>query len=62
MRPDAVTLAAGASIAALGGLLLLSTSGVVDLSPGWLAAALTAAVGVILLVSGLVREGVDRHD
>jgi hypothetical protein len=62
MRPDAVSLVAGASIAALGGLLLLATSDVVDLSPGWLAAALTAAAGMILLVSGLVRNGADRHD
>ena len=62
MRPDLVSLAAGAALAALGGLLLLSTAGVVDLSPGWLAAALTATVGAILLASGLVREGADRHD
>jgi len=58
---DVVSLASGAVIAALGALVLLDSSGALDLSLGWIAAALTAAVGVILLLSGLVR-GAERHD
>ena len=58
---DVVSLASGAVIAALGALVLLDSSGALDLSLGWIAAALTGAVGVILLLSGLVR-GAERHD
>ena len=61
VRLDLVSLASGAVIAALGALVLLDSSGALDLSLGWIAAALTAAVGVILLLSGLVR-GAERHD
>jgi hypothetical protein len=61
MRLDLVSLASGAVIAALGALVLLDSSGALDLSLGWIAAALTAALGAILLVSGLVRSA-ERHD
>jgi hypothetical protein len=61
VRADVVSLASGAVIAALGALVLLDSSGALELSLGWIAAALTAAVGLILLVSGLVR-GAERHD
>ena len=61
VRLDLVSLASGAVIAALGALVLLDSSGALELSLGWIAAALTAAVGLILLVSGLVR-GAERHD
>lgn len=61
MKPDLVSLASGAAIAALGALVLLDSSGAVDLSPGWAAVAVTAAVGSILLVSGLAR-GAPDHD
>jgi hypothetical protein len=61
VRADVVSLASGAVIAALGALVLLDSSGALDLSLGWIAAALTGAVGVILLLSGLVR-GAERHD
>ena len=61
MTVDVVSLASGAVIAALGALVLLDSLGVLDLSLGWIAAALTGAVGVILLLSGLVRSA-ERHD
>ena len=61
VRADVVSLASGAVIAALGALVLLDSSGALDLSLGWIAAALTGAVGVILLLSGLVRSA-ERHD
>jgi hypothetical protein len=56
MRPDPVSLASGAVIAALGALVLLDTSGAIDVSLGWSAVALTAAVGTILLISGLFDD------
>ena len=61
VRFDIVSLASGAVIAALGALVLLDSSGALDLSLGWIAAALTGAVGVILLLSGLVGSA-ERHD
>lgn len=56
-RPDSVTLVAGVSVALLGGLLLATESGAVELTFGWLGAALAAVVGVLLLVSGLGDRG-----
>jgi len=61
MRFDPVSLASGAAIAALGALLLFDSAGTVDVSLGWMAVALTGAVGAILVLSGLLgRNG--RHD
>jgi hypothetical protein len=62
MKVDAVSLASGAAIAALGVLVLLDSSEVVDVSPGWIAVALSAAIGLILLFSGLARDAAARHD
>jgi hypothetical protein len=62
MSVDGVSLASGAVIAALGGLLLLDSSGALELPPGWMAVALTGAVGAILLLSGLLDGGDRRHD
>jgi hypothetical protein len=61
VRVDLVSLAAGATIAALGTLVLLDSSGAIDLSLGWIAVVLTGAVGAILLLSGLAG-GAGRHD
>jgi hypothetical protein len=61
MRLDLVSLASGAVIGSLGVLVLLDSSGALDLSLGWLAVALTGAVGVILLIDGLIG-GAERHD
>ena len=60
MKLDVVSLASGAVIAALGVLVLLDSSGGLDVSLGWMSVALTAATGLILLISGL--DGGDRHD
>jgi hypothetical protein len=62
VRVDLVSLASGAVIAALGALVLLDSSGAMDISLGWIAVALTGAVGVILLVSGLAKGAGARHD
>lgn len=62
MRTDPVSLASGAAIAALGALVLLDSAGAVELSFGWTAVALTAALGAILLVSGLTGDGPKDHD
>ena len=61
MKVDLVSLASGVVIAALGALVLLDSSGALDLSLGWIAVALTGAVGAILLVDGLLGGG-ERHD
>jgi hypothetical protein len=57
VRVDAVSLASGAVIAALGALVLLDAAGALELSLGWMAVVLTGAAGLILLVSGLDRNG-----
>jgi hypothetical protein len=62
VRVDLVSLASGAVIAALGALVLLDSSGAMDISLGWIAVALTGAVGVILLISGLAKGPGSRHD
>jgi hypothetical protein len=62
VRRDLLSLGSGAVIAVMGGLILLDESGVVAVSLGWIAVALTAAVGVIVLLSGLADGGPSRHD
>jgi hypothetical protein len=59
---DPVSRGAGALIAAVGALLLLDTTGAIDLTLGWAAVVLTGAVGAILLLSGLAANGGERHD
>jgi hypothetical protein len=56
-RVDRVSLAAGLVVIGLGGLLLLDTEDVIDLSLGLVGALVSAALGVILLVSGLAGRG-----
>ena len=62
MRFDLVSLASGAAVAALGALVLLDSAGAIDLTLGWIAVALTAGLGLILVVSGLAGDGAPRHD
>jgi hypothetical protein len=62
MRVDLVSLVSGAVIAALGVLVLLDSSGALDVSLGWAGVVLTGAVGAILVVSGLASGADARHD
>jgi peptidoglycan/LPS O-acetylase OafA/YrhL len=62
MRADPVTLASGAVTAALGALVLVDSSGALHVPLGWMAVALTAAVGAILVVSGLAGSARERED
>jgi len=55
MRFDPVSLASGVVIAALGALLLIDSAGGFHISLGWMAVVLTGAVGLIFLLSGLIR-------
>jgi hypothetical protein len=56
-RPAELTsLVAGLAIAALGGLLLLDDRDAIHLGFAYLAPAVTATVGAILLASGLSRS------
>jgi hypothetical protein len=58
-EPDSVSLVAGLAVVALGVLLILDQAEAIELSPGLAGAALAAAVGAILVTSGL-RMGEDR--
>lgn len=62
MKVDVLSLASGAVITALGAAVLLDSSEAIDLSLAWSAVVLTAAVGVIVLLSGLFDRAPDRHD
>ena len=59
VRFDPVSLASGVVIAALGALLLIDSAGGPHIPLGWMAVVLTAAVGAIFMVSGLL--GGDRR-
>jgi hypothetical protein len=54
-RVDVTSLVAGVVITALGTLLLLDRTDVLDLRFGYFWPALTATIGAILLASGLTR-------
>ena len=54
-RLDRTSLVAGLAITALGVVLLLDQTGVVDLGFGYAAPAVTAVLGAILLAAGLER-------
>ena len=56
-RPDATTLVAGLVTAALGAVLLLDARGAIDLGIAALAPIACAAVGAVLVASGLSRRG-----
>ncbi len=53
--PDLTSVVAGIAVLALGVLLLLDASGTFDLRFGVLAPAACAALGAILLASGMTR-------
>ena len=54
-RPDITSLVAGVCIAGLGVLLLLDAAGTLDLRFAVLGPAACAALGAILLASGMTR-------
>ena len=54
-RPDRTAVTAGLAVALIGALVLLDGTGALRLSFAVLAPAVCAALGVILLVSGLTR-------
>lgn len=56
-RLDRISLTAGLAMMALGALLVLDQADAIDLSPGIAGAAVAAALGVILIASGLADEG-----
>jgi hypothetical protein len=55
-RPDVPTLVAGLALLALGALLLLDAENAIELRLGALAPIACAAVGAVLLASGLSRQ------
>lgn len=55
MRPDVTSLVAGACVIALGVLLLLDATGTMNLRFEVFGPAVFAALGAILLASGLTR-------
>lgn len=55
-RPDTTGLVAGVVLIALGALLLLDQGEAIELDLGWAGVALSAAAGLILLVSGLAQD------
>jgi hypothetical protein len=56
-RPDVRSIVAGTSVLALGAVLLLDQTGVIELSFGILAPVACAVTGAILLANGLSRRG-----
>jgi hypothetical protein len=55
VQPDLTSLVAGACLIALGTLLLLDATGALDLRLAVFAPAACAAIGAILLASGMTR-------
>ena len=59
-RPDPVSLTAGLVLVVLGAILLLDRTGTVDLTFSSMAPIAFAAIGAILLASGLSRGRRER--
>jgi len=55
-RPDVASLVAGLALIALGGVLLLASTGAIELSFAAFAPVACAATGAILLANGLTRS------
>jgi hypothetical protein len=55
--PDVTSMAAGLSLVALGVLIVLDADGSIDLGFAYMAPAIAAALGAILLASGLAAHG-----
>jgi hypothetical protein len=61
-RIDLLSLASGVVVTALGALVLLDSSDALDIPLGWVAVAVTAALGVVVLISGVAGREPERHD
>jgi hypothetical protein len=59
-RPDAVSLTAGLALVVLGTVLLLDRTRTLDVTFGSMAPLVFAAIGAILLASGLSRGRRER--
>lgn len=53
---DPVSLVSGVAVTALGVLLVLDQAEAIELTFGWLGAALAAVLGVILVISGFSQS------
>jgi hypothetical protein len=53
---DLVSLVAGAVFVAVGVLLVLDQAGAIELTLGWVGAVMAAALGSILVASGLSQD------
>jgi hypothetical protein len=62
MKFDLLSLVSGAAVTALGAVVLIDSSGAADLPLGWVAVAVTAALGVVMLLSGMVGTETNGHD
>jgi peptidoglycan/LPS O-acetylase OafA/YrhL len=62
LSADRLSLGAGLVVIGLGALVVLDSSDALGVPPGWMAAALTAALGTVILLSGLAGNGAGRHD
>ena len=62
MNFDSVSFTSGLAVASLGVFALLESEGALDLGFGWAAVVLTAVLGAMFLLSGLVGGHEDRHD
>ena len=54
---DLVSLVAGAVFVAVGVLMVLDQAGAIELTLGWVGAVMAAALGSILIASGLTEPG-----
>jgi hypothetical protein len=54
---DLVSLVAGAVFVAVGVLMVLDQAGAIELTLGWVGAVMAAALGAILVASGLSEPG-----
>jgi hypothetical protein len=62
MKLDLLSLVSGAVVTALGAVVLIDSSGAVDLPLGWVAVAVTSALGIVMVISGMVGSDADSHD
>jgi hypothetical protein len=62
MKFDVLSLVSGAVVTGLGAVVLIDSSGAVDLPLGWVVVVVTAALGVVMLIGGMVGGNANGHD